>query len=131
MSPIGGNVVAAIGLGVGIAAIVGDAITSPVAVPPAAMAVAIAPVAVVDVVSGGVAEGCGPTFETMKPALLIDTMGAGRAIETRVPRRSTGTTVNRTTFESQFADQGPFIKVGRIGHGGNGHADLIYTHYTV
>jgi len=102
MAPVGGDVVAAIALGVGIAAVGIEAITSPVAMSPAAMTVAIVRVAVADVVSGGVAEGCSTTFEIMKVALhgMIDTMDARRAIETREPRRSNGATVKRTTFES-------------------------------
>jgi hypothetical protein len=102
MAPVGGDVVAAIALGVGLAAVGIDAITSPIAVSPAAMTVAIVRVAVADVVSGGVAEGCSTAFETMKVALhgMIDNTDARRAIETREPRRSNGATVKRSTFES-------------------------------
>jgi hypothetical protein len=84
MAPVGGDVVAAIALGVGIAAVAIDAITSPVAMSPAAMTVARVRVAVADVVSGGVAEGCSTTFQTVKVALhgMIETMDIGRATET-------------------------------------------------
>ncbi len=99
MAPVGVDVVAAIALGVGIAAVAIDAITSPVAMAPAAMTVAMVRVAVADVVSGGVAEGCSTTLQTMKVALhgMIETMDA---IGPREPRRSNGATVKGTTLES-------------------------------
>jgi hypothetical protein len=59
---VGGGVIAAIALGIGIVAVGIDAITSPVAMSSAAITLAIVRVAVIDVVVGGVAEGCaGPS----------------------------------------------------------------------
>jgi hypothetical protein len=108
MAPVGVDVVAAIALGVGIAAVAIDAITSPVAMSPAAMTVARVRVAVADVASGGLAEGCSTTFQTMKVTLrgMTGTMDVSRAIETRQPRRSNGATVKRTSESTARLTEG-------------------------